>query len=123
MAAGLPWVRMDSDLWANPKVAVFIAAHGQRGLAAMAVWHFAVEFCGMHSTDGLIETPVMRLIHGTPQMARLLVEAGFLDVDEKGWRVKGYANHQPTRDTVEAAAQARSEHARRAANARWNGDA
>ncbi|WDH77892.1 hypothetical protein PTQ19_10200 [Microbacterium esteraromaticum] len=123
MAAGLPWVRMDTDTHANPKVLDFIEEHGQRALAAIAVWKFAIEYSGGHGTDGVISRAALRQIHGTPVHARLLVEGGFFEVTDKGWLVSGYDSHQPTRDTVEAMANARSERARKAANARWGNDA
>lgn len=119
MATGLPWVRMDTDTHANPKVLDFIEEHGQRALAAIAVWKFAIEYSGGHGTDGVISRAALRQIHGTPVHARLLVEAGFFETTDKGWLVSGYDSHQPTRDTVEAMAQRRSEAARTAANARW----
>lgn len=122
MAAGLPWVRMDTDTHANPKVLDFIEEHGQRALAAIAIWKFAIEYSGGHGTDGAISKAALRQIHGTPNHARLLVESGFFEVTERGWRVAGYDVHQPTAETVEAMALARSDRARHAANARWGND-
>ncbi|MGN7977406.1 hypothetical protein ACTJJ4_07510 [Microbacterium sp. 22195] len=121
MATGLPWVRMDSDIYANPKVATFIDEHGQRGLAAMAVWHFAIEYSGAHATDGVIAKSALRFIHATAATARLLVEGGFFEPHEKGWAVTGYANHQPTKEITEALRQQLSEAGKKGAAARWGG--
>ena len=119
MANGLPWVRMDTDTHDHPKVVEFIDEHGQRGLAAIAVWKFAIEYSGRHATDGLIKKAVLARIHGNPAIARLLVDGGFFETFEGGWRVKGDDEPQPTRETVETMAAARSGRARAAANARW----
>jgi hypothetical protein len=122
MASGLPWVRMDSDTYANPRVVDFIDDHGQRGLAAIAIWKFAIEYSGGHATDGLISKAVLRQIHGTAVHARLLVDGGFFEVHEKGWLIAGYDTHQPTRATTEELRRARSEAGKKGAAARWHGD-
>ena len=70
----------------------------------------------------MISRAVLRQIHGSPAIARLLVEGGFFDVHEKGWSVVGYENHQPSRVTTEAVRRARSEAGRKGMEARW-GDA
>ena len=119
MAAGLPWVRIDSDLAQNPKVADLAAEHGQRGLAAAFVFVCSIGHCAAHNTDGEIRKAMFPFIHGTPALARLLVDVGLWEVAEKGWRVAKYAEHQPTAESREAAAQRRSDAARTAANARW----
>jgi hypothetical protein len=113
---------MDSDIYANPKVAEFVDAHGQKGLAALAVWQFAIQYSGAHATDGQIHKAVLRMIHGTPAHARLLVEGGFLDQRDDGWIVRGYTDHQPTRKTTEELSRIRSEAGRKGAEKRWRGD-
>lgn len=119
MASGLPWVRMDTDIPSNPKVAVFVATHGQKGLAALCVWHFAIEYSGAHSTDGLIDKAVLKLIHGSPLHARLLVDGGFFEAAENGWRLVGYDDHQPSRKTVEELSEVRAAAGRKGAEKRW----
>jgi hypothetical protein len=119
MATGLPWVRIDSDLAQNPKIADLASEHGQRGLAAAFVFVCSIGHCAAHNTDGEIRKAMLPFIHGTAALARLLVEAGLWEVVDKGWRITGYAEHQPTRAAREAEANARSEAGRKAANARW----
>jgi hypothetical protein len=110
---------MDTDIYANPKVATFIDAHGQRGLAAMAVWHFAIEYSGAHATDGVIAKSALRFIYATPATARLLVEGGFFETHERGWKVTGYENHQPTRQITEELRRQLSEGGKKGAAKRW----
>lgn len=119
MAKGLPWVRMDTDTHANPKVLDFIEAHGQRALAAIAVWKFAIEYAGGHATDGVISRAALRQIHGSPVQARLLVEAGFFESTETGWCVAGYENHQPTRAISDQLRETLSDAGKKGAAARW----
>lgn len=119
MAAGLPWVRIDSDLAQNPRIVEMIGDHGQRGIAASFVFVCSIGHCAAHNTDGEIKRHVLPFIHGTPQLARLLVEAGLWEQDGNGWRIPKYEDHQPTRETRDAAAAARSAAAKKAADARW----
>lgn len=119
MATGLPWVRMDTDTHENPKILDFIEEHGQRALAAIAVWKFAIGYAGGHGTDGEITRAALRQVHGTPTHARLLVEAGFFDVTEKGWQISGYEVHQPSRAITEQLREQLSEAGKKGAAARW----
>ncbi|MBG9885168.1 hypothetical protein ABE10_00915 [Bacillus toyonensis] len=119
MATGLLWVRVDSDLAHNPKIVTLIANHGQRGMAAAFMFICSIGHAAAHNTDGAILKPVLPFIHGTPTLARILVEAGLWEEAEQGWRIAKYYEHQPTKATREAVSEARSEAARKAANARW----
>ena len=119
MAAGLPWVRVDSDLAQNPKVADLVAEYGARGKAAAFVFVCSIGYSAAHNTDGAIRKAMLPFVHGTAADARILVEAGLWDVAEKGWQISRYAEHQPTMAARELEAKARQEKARNAANARW----
>ena len=119
MATGLPWVRVDSDLAQNPRIVTLIADHGQRGMAAAFMFICSIGHAAAHNTDGVVLKAVLPFIHGTPALAPLLVEAGLWEDAEKGWKIAKYDEHQPTKATREATSGARSEAARKAANARW----
>lgn len=122
MATGLPWVRIDSDLAQNPKILDLIAEHGQRGMAASFMFVCSIGYSAAHNTDGSIRKAALASIHGTPTLARLLVEVDLWEVFEKGWRISRYAEHQPTMAMREAADKARSEAGKKAANARWGNE-
>jgi len=119
MATGLPWVRIDSDLAQNPKIADLASDYGVRGLAAAFVFVCSIGHCAAHNTDGDIRKAMLPFIHGTVPLARLLVDAGLWETTDTGWRVTNYAEHQPTSETREVDAKRRTEAARTAANARW----
>lgn len=118
MAAGLPWVRLDSDIAHNPKIADLIAEHGQKGAAACFAFVCSIGHAAAHNTDGEIRKGVLPFIHATPAHARLLVTAGLWEATDEGWRIVKYAEHQPTRATREALAEA----GRRGAAKRWGHD-
>lgn len=119
MSAGLTWFRVDSDIAQNPKIAQLVADHGQKGLAAAFVFVCSIGHASGHNTDGDVKKAILPHIYGNSVYARLLVEAGLWEATEKGYCIPGYAESQPTRATREADAAARSESARKAANARW----
>lgn len=119
MATGLPWVRMDTDTHENPKILDFIEEHGQRALAAIAVWKFAIGYAGGHGTDGEITRAALKQVHGTPTHARLLVDAGFFELTEKGWQISGYETHQPSRAMTDQLREQLSEAGKKGAAARW----
>jgi hypothetical protein len=119
MTAGLSWFRVDSDIAQNPKIAQLVADHGQKGLAAAFVFICSIGHSAGHNTDGEVTKGVSPHIYGNAALARLLVEAGLWEVTDKGWVIPGYAESQPTKATLDAEADKRSEAGRKAANARW----
>lgn len=119
MASGLNWFRVDSDLAQNPKIIGLVSAYGQRGMAAAFLFVCSIGYAAAHNTDGELLKSVLPFVHGTPAQARLLVEAGLWDATDKGWWITKYDEHQPTKTTREQVSAARSEAARKAANARW----
>lgn len=119
MANGLPWFRVDSDIAQNPKIVALISEHGQRGMAAAALFLFSIGYAAAHNTDGEMQKASLPFVHGTTAHARLLVEAGLWDAAESGWWISKYDEHQPTKATREAVSKERSEAARKAANTRW----
>lgn len=119
MAAGLNWIRLDSDIAQNPKIVDLITENGQRGAAAAFVFIASIGYCAAHNTDGALGKAVLPFIHGNTATARLLVEAGLWEVTDKGWRIARYAEHQPTKATREAISAAKSDAGKKGAAARW----
>ena len=122
MASGLPWFRMDTDIYANPKILEVIEAHGNKGKAAIAVYLFALAYSGAHLEDGVIKRGVLRAVHGTPADARILVEGGLFDDHADGWVIHNYYVHQPSRLTAEELSRKRADAGRKGAESRWGTD-
>lgn len=119
MASGLPWFRMDTDIYVNPKILEVVETHGTKGKAAIAVYLFALAYSGAHLEDGVIRRGVLRAVHGTPADARILVEAGLFEAHGDGWVIHNYYAHQPSRQTAEEKAAQLSAAGRKGAEARW----
>lgn len=120
MASGLPWFRMDSDIYVNDKILEVVDQHGTKGKAALAVYLFALGYSASHLTDGLIKRGILRAVHGSSADARILVEAGLFEDHPDGWIIRNYYYHQPSRKTAEELSQVRSEAGRKGAEARWS---
>ena len=119
MASGLPWFRMDTDIYVNDKILEIVDEHGTKGKAAVAVYLFALAYASAHLSDGLIKRGVLRAVHGTPQDARILVSAGLFETHADGWIIRNYYAHQPSRKTAEELSQVRSDAGKKGAAARW----
>lgn len=119
MASGLPWFRMDTDIYVNDKILEIVDEHGTKGKAAIAVYLFALAYSSAHLTDGLVKRGILRAVHGSPQDARLLVDAGLFETHPDGWIIHSYYAHQPSRKTAEELSQERAENGRKGAEARW----
>lgn len=131
----LPWVRLDTSMPDHPKV-VDLCDRGDVGLAAAFVWVCSLAYSGKHGTDGFIPRGVLARINGKAKHAQLLVEHRLWDeLPPKGWQIHGWEEYQMVAIEFEAQAQSnggkaraaamtpeeRSESARKAALARWNG--
>lgn len=95
---GLPWVRLDANIYAHDKIIELLDDPStQKGLAA-AVYQFALAWSGGQGTDGLVRKSALKFIHGTPQVARLLVKHQLWDEHPSGWTIRNYAARQQLSD-------------------------
>ncbi|MFC9768813.1 hypothetical protein [Rhodococcus jostii] len=108
----LPWVRLDTQFASNPKILELISAKKHR--AAFA-WVASLGYCGAHGTDGFIPDLALMYVHATKADARDLVEVGLWRQCNGGYEVNGWLEFQASDDE----AKARSDKARKAAEARW----
>lgn len=111
--AELSWVRVDSALASNHKVLELI--RNRAGNHALNVYIFALGHSARQGLDGFIPDIALGLIHGTDKDAELLCEVGMWRQVPGGYEVPDWAEYQPTSEDV----RARSEKARKAAEARW----
>jgi hypothetical protein len=91
---GLPWVRLDSTIASHDKTIRVVGEKGGKG--AMAVYMFALGWCGAQGTDGFIPRAALLMLHGTPADARLLEASELWDADPdgSGWWVRNWERRQ-----------------------------
>jgi hypothetical protein len=91
---GLPWVRLDSTIASHDKTIRVIGERGGKG--AMAVYMFALGWCGAQQTDGFIPRAALPMLHGTPADAKLLEAAELWDADPEGtgWWIRNWDRRQ-----------------------------
>lgn len=114
---GLPWVRLDSNIASHDKTIRALGMRGGKG--AMALYVFALGWCGGQGTDGHIPSVALPMLHGTKAEATILetVELWDADPDGDGWWVRNWARRQESSDI----SASKREKARNAALARWHG--
>lgn len=119
----LPWVRVDTNLPTHEKI-LGLASLGQKGLAAAFVYVCSITYAGGHDTSGFIAKAALPFVHGTPAMARLLVEARLWVPVDGGWQIKNWGDRNVVgaaqQAIAEATSAARSANGKKGADARWN---
>lgn len=109
----LPWVRLDTNFWSNPKLLALTAERD--GYRAVFVWVAGLAYAGGHGTDGFIAREAMPLIQAREIDAERLVKHGLWWADPGGWVINGWHEFQESNEEAEQ----RSRRARAAAAARW----
>lgn len=112
---GLQWVRLDTAMPRNHKVAELVEM--REGYRSAFVYTCLLAYCGEQETDGFIPRSALRFCHARPADMARLVEVRLISVDPGGggWDIPDWAEYQPTTDV----SRARSQRARDAANIRW----
>ena len=114
MSDGLPWVRLDSNIGTNRKVARLLAQRD--GSKAFALYVIALGWAGGHGTDGRIPAYMLPMLHGSTRLALLLVELELWEtLDEDHYGIRNYADRQELARVTEAKQQGK----RRAICIRW----
>lgn len=115
----LPWVRLDSNIYAHDKVLWLL---GQRdGFRAYAVYTFSMAYAGGHATDGHLPRHVFPVIHATEKIAQMLVEARLWEYTEGGYQIKNWDQRQELSVITEAKRRASQLGARKTNCRRWHG--
>lgn len=109
----LPWVRLDTSIFDNPK---FLVLFGGKKYRAVVVYVAAMAYCGKHETGGFVQREVLPLLQGTAREMTVLCEIGLMNPVRGGWEINDWDEYQLTSDEI----RARREKAQNAAAARWS---
>jgi len=88
----LPWVRLDSNVYAHDKILWLVAQRD--GWRAYGVYTFALAYSGGQATDGFIPGHVLPVLQGTDRIAQLLVDAGLWKQAKGGWNIHNWDQRQ-----------------------------
>ena len=112
--AGLQWIRLDTTFPDNPKIMDLVDSNQHRVVVA----HVSMMcHIGKTETDGFFAEGALRRYAITKKDATLAVASGlWVPRPGGGFEINGWAEHNP----VDAAALARSDKARKAAEKRWH---
>lgn len=113
----MTWARFDDNYSDHPKI---VAAGALAELLDMR----AIIYCARYGTDGQLHaTALPRISTGIVkplEKAAKLVDVGRWSPTGDGWEVLDFLDYNPSSADAEEAARARSEKAKRAAQARWH---
>ena len=110
--ANWEWIKVDVLLPGHPKLA---------GLSRSARWTLIELWChcGSYHTDGWVNADVWKAI-GSKADRDAIVKAGLAEpAPMGGYIMHDYTEHQRSKEEIEEASAARSDKARKAAEARW----
>lgn len=114
----LPWVRLDSNWYANPKILEL--AHSKQWQAIVA-YQAGLGWSGSHGTDGYLPDVVLPVIHATRTIAQRLEDVMLWIPTIGGWDINGWTEFQPSTEE-HAARKVRAKLASGKANCRrWHG--
>lgn len=112
--------------WEYVRIDVLLPEHPKIDLLSRAARWTLIEiwcYCGRNHNDGIVSAGRWKTF-GTSGERRQIVDAGFAEPIglDGGYVMHGYLEHQRSRQEIEEASDARSEKARKAAEARWAKD-
>jgi hypothetical protein len=126
----LPWVRLDSNIYAHDKILHLLSDPSPKRFQAAASYMFALAWAGGTGTDGLVFAAVLPLVHGNPATARLLVKYRLWTETPTGFQIHNFDTRQEL-STITAMKRAAQSAGAKKANCRrfhgpdchcWKGD-
>lgn len=111
----IPWVRVDSNWYANPK---FLQLRHEKRHAAITAYFGGLGWTADHERDGEIPAFALAQFGASKRDGDALVKVGLWEKTADGYAVNDYAEYQPTSEQRKA----RREKGRESALRRWNGD-
>jgi DNA primase large subunit len=94
----LPWARLDSNIHAHDKILSLLDASARQKWQAFALYVFALGWSVGQETDGRIPKSALKMLHGSTECARLLVEHRLWTNVEAGWEIVNFAERQQLSD-------------------------
>lgn len=116
----LPWVRLDSNIATHDKINAVLAETS--GAQAFVLYVCSIAWSGGQGTDGHIPKHMLRMLHGTPKLAQMLVQHRLWDDAEGGWEVHNYAWRQELKEITDAKRETKAINGKKAACQRWHED-
>lgn len=113
--AGLKWIRIDTQMFENPKL---LYLKEDKKFRAIVVHLEGMAYSGRHALAGYIPKAALRIIGASTADANHLVDAGLWDTAPGGWQIHDWAEHQMSAEDMEK----RRERAQKGAAARWKRD-
>ncbi|WP_409428386.1 hypothetical protein [Mycobacterium sp. SMC-11] len=110
--ATLPWIRLDTTMFENPKLLYLQEDKHYRAIVAHLQ---GMCYSAKHGLSGFIPKVALRVIGATTSDANKLVTAGLWMPAPGGWDINGWAEFQLAGEE----AARRTEKAKKAAAARW----
>jgi hypothetical protein len=110
--SGLPWARLDSNIYAHDKVIALLTERG--GYHAFTLYICSLAWSVGQGTDGFVQAAALLTLHGSSTTAALLIKHELWEAQgNEGWRIHNFDGRQQTRATTEQIRQARSEAGRK----------
>jgi hypothetical protein len=95
---GLPWVRLDTNIYTHDKFLALLDDPSREKWAACVMYVFGLAYSASHETDGFIPKYALKVIQGTPQRARLLEKYSLWVEGVNGWQIRNYDLRQQLSD-------------------------
>jgi len=98
----LPWVRLDANIFSHDKILHLLDDPSPKKWQAVSSYMFALAWAGGVGNDGHITPAALRVVHGTPATARLLVKHGLWEEKAHGWVIHNFTQRQELAIVTEA---------------------
>ena len=90
----LPWVRTDSNIASHDKILALIDDPSPKKWQALSVYLMSYPWSGGQGTDGIIPKSALKVVHGSPITARLLVKHRLWIECLQGWEIVNFEARQ-----------------------------
>ena len=90
----LPWVRLDTNIYAHDKMIGLLSDPSVKRHQAAVSYMFSLAWSGGTGTDGHIPRAVLPMIQGSAATARLLEKHGLWDETVGGWSIRNFDSRQ-----------------------------